>query len=171
MDFEKAFDSVSHNLLLLKLERFGITGPLLHLLSDFLSDRFQRVVTDGCQSDWAPVLSGVPQGSTLGPFLFILYVNDIPGFLSSPTVMFADDTLEQQFTHFNIHLNGARLWRLRSNVEKCKSMKFTRAWDPAVSNYTMANKQLEQVQAHKHLEYFYRKTYHGSHTYLLLLQN
>ena len=84
LDFEKAFDSVPHDRLLLKLERFGITGSLLSWLSNFLQGRSQRVVIEGCQSDWAPVTSGVPQGSILAPLLFILYVNDIPESLSSP---------------------------------------------------------------------------------------
>ena len=129
--------------------------------SDFLSDRFQRVVIDGCQSYWAPVLSGVPQGSILGPLLLILYVNDIPGFLSRPTVMFADDTLAHDSSSPTSTSNLLQeslvqvrewcLWRLRTNAEKCKSMKFTRARDPAACNYTMANKQLEQVKAHKYL--------------------
>ena len=93
LDFEKAFDSVPHDPLLLKLERFGINGSLLSCLSNFLLGRFQRVVIEGYQSDWAPVKSGVPQGSTLVPLLSILYVNDIPEFLSSPAEMFADDLL------------------------------------------------------------------------------
>lgn len=93
LDFEKAFNSVPHNLLLSKRESFGITGPLLHWLSDFLSDRFQHVIIDGCQSGWAPVLSGVRYGSILGDHLFILFVNNIPDFLSWTTFMFGNYTL------------------------------------------------------------------------------
>ena len=89
LDFEKAFDSVPHDRLLFKLERFDIHS----WLSDFLLGRVQRVVVEGCQSDWAPVRTGVPQGSILGPLLFILYVNENPDHLSSPSVIFADAAL------------------------------------------------------------------------------
>ena len=71
LDFEKAFDSVSHDRLPLKLERFGISGSLLSWLSNFLRGRSQRVVIEDCQSDWVPVISGVPQGSILASMLFI----------------------------------------------------------------------------------------------------
>ena len=93
LDFEKAFDSVPHDRLLLKLERFGITGSLLSWLFNFLLGRSQRVVIEDCQSDWASVISSVPQGSTLPPPVIYPSVNDIPEFLSSPADMFADDLL------------------------------------------------------------------------------
>ena len=93
LDFAKAFDSVSHKHLLAKLQLFGIKGNILLWLSDFLYDRKQRVVIDGAFSDWGNVISGVPQGSILGPLLFVLYVNDIPQTLSCSSEMFADDTL------------------------------------------------------------------------------
>ena len=91
LDFEKAFDSVPHDRL--KLDQYGISGELLTWFSNFLTNRYQRVVLEGCHSDLVLVRSGVPQGSILGPLLFLLYVNDIPDHLSSTTAMFADDTL------------------------------------------------------------------------------
>ena len=93
LDFAKAFDSVSHKHLLAKLQLFGIKGNILPWLSDFLYERKQRVVIDGAFSDWGNVISGGPQGSILGPLLFVLYVNDIPQTLSCSSEMFADDTL------------------------------------------------------------------------------
>lgn len=91
LDFFKAFDTVPHQQLHLKLHHIGICGSLLAWIDGFLSHRRQQVLCDGAASHWIKVTSGVPQGSILGPLLFILYINDIGSDLSSHTRLFADD--------------------------------------------------------------------------------
>ena len=92
LDFTKAFDSVPHERLLLKLKGYGIEGNLLKWFRNFLTNRQQRVVVRGTFSSWTHVKSRVPQGTILGPILFLIYVNDISSNISSSIKMFADDT-------------------------------------------------------------------------------
>ena len=93
LDFSKAFDKVSHRHLLLKLEHYGVRGPTLSWIGDFLTNRTQRVMIEGTLSEAATVTSGVPQGSVLGPLLFLCYINDLPACVSSHIRLFADDCL------------------------------------------------------------------------------
>jgi hypothetical protein len=92
LDFSKAFDSVPHERLLLKLERYGIDGSLLLWFRNFLTNRSQRVVIHGTCSKWSAVRSGVPQGTILGPIMFPIYVNDISDDITSTVKLYADDT-------------------------------------------------------------------------------
>ena len=92
LDIKKAFDTIPHERLLLKLEKYGIDGELLSWVKDFLNGRRQRVILNGECSDRKNVTSGVPQGSVLGPVLFIIYVNDMPDSLQNFCKIFADDT-------------------------------------------------------------------------------
>ena len=91
IDIRKAFDSISHRRLLQKLEAYGIEGKVLEWVRDFLKGRRQRVMLNGKSSDWIDVSSGVPQGSVLGPVLFIIYINDMPDMLRKYCKMFADE--------------------------------------------------------------------------------
>ena len=91
LDFSKAFDSVPHKRLLSKLLSYGISGNTRNWIESFLKDRTQEVIVNGCRSDKKPVLSGIPQGSVLGPVLFIIYINDILDEIESDGLLFADD--------------------------------------------------------------------------------
>ena len=93
LDFTKAFDKVPHKRLLHKVQHYGIRGSVATWLLNFLTNRIQRVVVDGQSSSFEPVLSGVPQGTVLGPLLFLLYINDLPDNLRSSCRLFADDCL------------------------------------------------------------------------------
>ena len=92
LDFRKAFDTVPHQRLLAKLEAYGITGNTLGWIRNFLLERRQRVVVNGKLSAWALILSGIPQGSVLGPILFVIFINDLPDVVTSMVQIFADDT-------------------------------------------------------------------------------
>ena len=94
MDFAKAFDIVSHRHLLYKLSYYGIYNNALHWISDFLSQRTQSVGLEGEKSDTILVTIGVPQGTVLGPILFLVYINDFNEYLQHSTLrLFADDSI------------------------------------------------------------------------------
>ena len=92
LDFAKAFDKVPHHRLIEKIAAHGIDGKISKWIQSWLADRKQRVIVNNVTSDWIPVISGVPQGSVLGPCLFVIYINDIDDAVSSKILKFADDT-------------------------------------------------------------------------------
>ena len=130
LDFAKAFDTVPHRRLIGKLEAYGVKGNILKWIKSFLIGRTQVVKVNGEESDPAAVLSGIPQGSVLGPLLFVLYINDLPELLDSKTFMFADDTklfrkinskndaliLQSDITSLEAWSNK---WLLEFNSDKC----------------------------------------------------
>ena len=92
LDISKSFDKVWHEGLIYKSQQSGISGELLNILVDFLSNRKQRVLVNGQSSNWVDVKAGVQQGSIMGPLLFLIYINDLPYGLITNTKLFADDT-------------------------------------------------------------------------------
>ena len=130
LDVSKAFDKVWHKGLIYKLKKHGITGKLLKWFISYLSGRRQRVVLEGVCSDWRNVEAGIPQGSILGPLLFLFYINDIVEHIESDINLFADDTslLElvsdpvvsvQRVQGDLITLeNWAKKWRVTFNASK-----------------------------------------------------
>ena len=157
-DLSKAFNSVPHKLLLHKLKSFGINGHLLAWITDYLTNRWQRVVINGIESEWLPVTSGVPQGSILGPLLFLLYINDLPTVLSPATLcaIFADDTkIYRQINHKhdtkilqtdinNLH-SWSKTWGLTFNSTKCTVLSVKRKYNILEHQYLMNNLTLPRV--------------------------
>ena len=136
LDLQKAFDKVPHQRLLYKLQKAGISGHLLAWIESFLSGRQQRVKIKGNYSNWKNVLSGVPQGSVLGPILFIIYINDLPETLkSSLCKVFADDTKitgkansieDAQLIQDDLDalLQWCSEWKMKFNSSKCHVVHF-----------------------------------------------
>ena len=138
LDFKKAFDTVPHLRLLNKLQAFGITGRLKQWIQDFLLNRTQRVKINNILSTPLPVTSGVPQGSVLGPILFLLYINDLPQGINSNCYMFADDTKIYRKLQADAYINDyfqqdldklqawSDKWLLQFHPDKCKRMHIKR---------------------------------------------
>ena len=146
LDCSKAFDTVPHELLLYKLKSVGIEGQLWNWIKEFLTDRQQRVKVKGICSEWGGVGSGVPQGSVLGPTLFLIYINDILDGLNSRGKLFADDLKLYRKVMSSDDRQGlqddlskleewSRKWKLKFNKEKCKVMHIGRK--NAGHNYTL----------------------------------
>ena len=130
LDFQKAFDKVPHKRLLLKLHTYGIRGSLYTFVSEFLSNREQRMIINSAYSGWEDVLSGIPQGSILGPLLFTIFINDLPTQLANICKMFADDTkiigtpgLSLQ-NDINAAAAWSETWQMKFNANKCKTLHF-----------------------------------------------
>ena len=92
LDFSATFDRVSQSGLLFKLKSIGVGGSVLSICTEFLSDRRQRVVVNDAASEWIPIISGVPQGSVLGPFVFILYTSEMFELVENRLFAYADDS-------------------------------------------------------------------------------
>ena len=162
-DYQKAFDTVPHERLLYKLSQYGIDAKIISWIRSFLTGRKQRVFVNGSSSHWSDVISGIPQGSVLGPLLFVLYVNDIPNLLSEGTsiLMFADDTklyrqiksdddaksLQEDVSKLE---NWSNKWQLQFHPTKCKTMRIS-SKDQAPNKYKLYNTDLDTTTAERDL--------------------
>ncbi|CAB4006426.1 Hypothetical predicted protein, partial [Paramuricea clavata] len=171
LDFAKAFDSVDRNILLDKLRSYGVTGSVLDWFADYLNGRTQRVVVDGVASAWSSVTSGVPQGSILGPVLFIIFINDLPDIIHNGTeiALFADDTKIhrhiistrdcESLQHSLVKLH---LWSMKNNLffnaSKCKVLTVTQKKTPIIYEYTLGTEKLTWVDHEKDLDMNTRRT-------------
>ena len=135
LDFKKAFDKVNHELLLYKLDKMGIKGNVLSWISSFLNDRMQRVRVNGSYSSWTSVTSGVPQGSVLGPLLFLAFINDMPSNISTNCKLFADDSkiygivdsmenIQKLQDDLNKCYDWSKIWKMDFHPTKCKILHF-----------------------------------------------
>ena len=147
LDFSKAFDTVDHSILLLKLQHYGIRGIALEWFRSYLDNRKQYVTYNGTKSDMQRVICGVPQGSILGPILFLIYINDlIVSCKNSVPFLFADDTnlftsgknLNDIARQMNEELASICIWlkvnKLSLNVKKTHFMVFNPKKDLATKS-------------------------------------
>lgn len=160
LDFQKAFDKVPHGRLLLKLEAHGIDGKISKWVEHWLRDREQRVVLNGSMSAWSKVISGVPQGSVLGPLLFVIYINDIDNAVHNNLLKFADDTKSYGVVSSPEQVNSLREdlsnlckwssdWLMLFNIDKCKVMHFGK--NNRKEQYSMCNTTLQVVEEERDL--------------------
>ena len=163
LDVKSAFDKVWHKGLLAKLEQINIGGQLLNLFQSYLCNRHQVVVVDGKISTKKEVKAGIPQGSRLGPLLFIIYINDITENIESDILIFADDTsllatgknTKITAAIINRDLNRitewAKKWKVNFNADKSEEIIFSNVSLPNRVPILLNGEQVKRVNVHKHL--------------------
>ena len=164
LDFAKAFDKVNHLSLLKKMNHYGINSTTLNWVKSFLGARTQQVMLDGTLSNPAPVLSGVPQGTVLGPLLFLIYINDLPKYVSPGTNvrLFADDSavyrkINSPDDHIILQQDIKSLekweseWSMSFHPQKCQLLKVTKKHFPSNYDYSIHGVSIESVKSAKYL--------------------
>ena len=174
-DISKAFDKVYHEGFLLKLKSNRISGHLLNLFSDFLDERYQRTVLNGKSSNWKRITARVPQGSVLGPLLFLIYINDLADNIMSDVKLFADDTsvfnvvfdtdISAEVLNQDLRAlqNWAYQWKMSFNPDPVKqaeqvifSTEVFKAEHPAMY---FCGSEVETVPHHKHIRLILHETF------------
>ena len=165
-DYSKAFDTVPHSLLLQKLRGYNVHPLIVRWLAHYLSMRSQYVCVGGSSSDILPVTSGVPQGSVLGPLLFIIYINDIAAVPLSvgSMLLYADDSMlyrpirtPEDYNQLQLDMNKLCTWTnnnlLTYNTNKCKYMVISRKKQPSLPSMPLNvnNSPMEMVSSYKYL--------------------
>ena len=164
LDFQKAFDKVPHHRLLYKLKYYGISPQALNWVHSFLTNRTQQVLLEGNMSSSINVTSGVPQGSVLGPLLFLIYINDLPDYIqnNSTVKLFADDTIiyhpinnQQDSIALQEDLDSLQRWEsdwlMHFHPQKCQTMHITNKRNIIQSTYTIHNHKLQTTNTAKYL--------------------
>ena len=164
LDFRKAFDTVPHARLINKLYAYGIRDRLLRWIQNFLTNRKQKVIVQGEESQWADVTSGIPQGSVLGPVLFLIYINDLPDAIKKFVTIFADDTKEHaviRIENDTIEVqedlyeksDWPEIWEIRFKTKKYKSLHMGKSNPKTVYYMKEGDRKipLEQVTEEKDL--------------------
>lgn len=162
LDFQKAFDKVPHQLLLLKISALNIDPNILKWIECFLTNRTQFVTTNGYNSPLSKVTSGVPQGSVLGPLLFLIYINDLPDSINSAIRLFADDCViyreinneyDNQFLQSDLDTvsTWCNKWLMTLNSNKSKCMSITRRSISPPCTYRINAVPLQHVSSYKYL--------------------
>ena len=166
-DFRKAFDSVPHAPLMAKVWSLGLDVNITRWINNYLANRIQAVVVNGSESSVVPVRSGVPQGSVLGPLLFLIYIDDLPGCITNPgskTNLFADDVLlyhkisqAADYATLQMTVSSIEAWSVANslsfNTSKCKYMVISRKLTPSLLEMKLQlnGEPLQRVESYKYL--------------------
>ena len=170
LDFCKAFDKVPHQRLLTKLKYYGIQGNLLNWITEWMIKRQQRLVLDNNVSDFL----GIPQGTILGPLMFLLYIKDIDQNINSTIRLFADDCIMYRIVDTNEEaynlqhdldkiMDWCKTWQMQLNTNKCVVLRCTQSSFPVLFDYAIDDKVMSSTDKHTYLGITLHKTMQWSH--------